>query len=66
MEIDDAAFALVVEGRVRVSARAAEHREDYWELGCTIFRCGRSEGDVEQRSFVDDGVDGLEIVFSLR
>ena len=63
VEVDDAAFALVRARRVRVCARAAEHGEDDGERRVALFG-GGGEGDVQDGRFVDDGVDGLIIIFA--
>ena len=64
MQVDDAAFALVGARRFRVCACAAEHGEDYGEWRVAFFG-GGGEGDVEDGGFVDDGVDGLIVIFAL-
>ena len=63
VQVDDAAFALVRARRVRVCARTAEHGEDDGEWRVALFG-GGGEGDMEDGRLVDDGVDGLIVIFA--
>ena len=63
VEVDNAAVAFVRARRVRVCARAAEHGEDDGERRVALFG-GGGEGDVQDGRFVDDGVDGLIVIFA--
>ena len=63
VEVDHAAFALVRARRLGVRARAAKHGEDDRERRVALFG-GSGEGDVQDGCFVDDGVDGLIVIFA--
>lgn len=65
VEVEYSAVAFVRESGVWVGARAADHGQDYGEgWGVVVVGSGGGEGDMEDGGFVDDGVDGLVVVFA--
>lgn len=62
MEVHYAAFAFIFTRRIRVAAGAAKHGQDHRKDRLALFG-GSGERDMDERSLVDDCVDGLEIIF---